>query len=61
MYQHNKQNCRQVFLFWKRCKLQKEIMKILQEQGESDRDLTFRDKGLDVVIATVFLRNTDVA
>ncbi len=36
-------------------------MKILQEQGESDRDLTFRDKGLDVVIATVFLRNTDVA
>ena len=33
--------------------VQKEIMKILQEQGESDG--TFKDKGLDVVIQTVFM------
>ncbi len=33
--------------------VQKEIMRILQEQGESD--CTFRDKGLDAAIQTVFL------
>lgn len=33
--------------------IQKEIMKILQDQGESEG--TFKDKGLDVAIQTVFL------
>lgn len=33
--------------------VQKEIMRILQEQGESDG--TFKDKGLDAAIQTVFL------
>ena len=33
--------------------IQKEILKILQDQGELDG--TFKDKGLDAVIETVFL------
>lgn len=33
--------------------IQKEILKILQDQGELDG--TFKDKGLDAVIQTVFL------
>ena len=33
--------------------VQKEIMKILQEQGETDS--TFKDKGLDAGIQAVFL------
>lgn len=33
--------------------VQKEIMKILQEQGEND--ITFKDKGLDAGIQAVFL------